>query len=249
MSIEGSSNGARTLVGLTPGRYTLRTWTKGSTDAESVSREIEISQNGMIETKPTVAYAAVSAEVHLGSGSTGPANLRLVDKNLEEAMSGKVGSDGKVAFPRGLAPGSYEIALASGSGVYVKSIAAAGASLTGRTINVRPGASVKLTVSTALGEGTVSGVALLEGKPHGGAMIVLVPANPADNHVLFRRDQSNTDGSFTLRYVVPGAYTVLAVEDWEIDWMNTDVLKFYLARGTPVQVQPNGSYDLKAAVQ
>jgi hypothetical protein len=108
---------------------------------------------------------------------------------------------------------------------------------------------VKLTVTTALGEGTVSGLALLKDKPHGGAMIVLVPADPANNHVLFRRDQSNTDGSFILRYVVPGAYTVLAMEDWEIDWMDPDVLKRYLGLGTAVQVQPNGSYDLKVAVQ
>jgi len=250
MSIENSSNGARALVGLAPGRYSLRTFTSGSADAESVSREIEVSPNGSIETKPpTLTYAIVSAEVHLGPGSTGPANLRLLEKNLEEAVSGKVGTDGKVAFPRGIAPGSYEIALASGSGVYVKSIAAAGASLTGRTINIRPGTPVKLTVTTALGEGTVSGLALLKDKPHGGAMIVLVPADPANNHVLFRRDQSNTDGSFILRYVVPGAYTVLAMEDWEIDWMDPDVLKRYLGLGTAVQVQPNGSYDLKVAVQ
>jgi len=249
-NIQSSGNNARTLVGLAPGRYSLRTWTSGSGSFDTApSREIEVSPNGTVETKPAVADVPISAEVHLGSGSAAPTNLRLVDKHLKEVLSGSVGNDGKVTFPRGIAPGNYEIALATASGLYVKNIVAAGASVTGRTINIPPGALVKLTVNTAPGIATVSGLASLESQPHGGAMIVLVPADPGDNHILFRRDQSDTDGSFILRDVVPGAYTVLAVDDWDIDWMNPNVLKRYLDRGTVVQVQPNGSYDLKAAVQ
>ena len=36
---------------------------------------------------------------------------------------------------------------------------------------------------------------------------------------LFRRDQSDLDGTFTLQGIVPGRYTVLAIEGgWELDW-------------------------------
>ena len=96
----------------------------------------------------------------------------------------------------------------------------------------------------------VIGVALRDGRPFAGAMIVLVPADPAHNEILFRRDQSDSDGAFTLTGVVPGAYTVLALENgWELEWTNPEVLKSYLGGGVPVRVQAKGKYDIKVAVQ
>ncbi len=50
-------------------------------------------------------------------------------------------------------------------------------------------------------------------------MIVLLPKNPAQWRALTRRDQSDSDGSFALRSVAPGEYTVIAIEDgWQLDW-------------------------------
>jgi len=54
---------------------------------------------------------------------------------------------------------------------------------------------------------------------------------------LFRRDQSDSDGSFTLPDIVPGMYTVVAIADgWELEWTNPEVLKPYLAGGVKVEV-------------
>jgi hypothetical protein len=81
-------------------------------------------------------------------------------------------------------------------------------------------------------------------------MIVLVPADPVHNQVLFRRDQSDSDGTFKLAAVVPGKYTVLAIENgWDLEWMNADVLKNYMARGVAIQALQNGKYDVKVTVQ
>ena len=130
------------------------------------------------------------------------------------------------------------------------SITAAGASVTGRTIEIRAGAEVKLAISAVHGQGAITGAALRQGKPCAGVMIVLVPADPAHNQVLFRRDQSDSDGTFTLPNVVPGAYTVLAIENgWELEWTKPEVLKDYLGGGAALQVQPNGKYEVKVAVQ
>jgi len=50
---------------------------------------------------------------------------------------------------------------------------------------------------------------------HGGAG----PQDPSLNRGLFRRDQSDSDGSFSLRDAAPGKYTVVAIEDgWELEW-------------------------------
>ncbi len=95
----------------------------------------------------------------------------------------------------------------------------------------------------------MTGVALRNGKPFAGAMIVLVPADPVHNQILFRRDQSDSDGTFTLS-VVPGKYTLLALENgWELEWSDPAVLKPYMALGESVVVEPRGKYEVKIGVQ
>ncbi len=55
---------------------------------------------------------------------------------------------------------------------------------------------------------SVEGFAKRDGKPVGGAMIVLVPKDSEGDSDRFRRDESDLDGSFLLKDVVPGSYTV-----------------------------------------
>jgi len=54
---------------------------------------------------------------------------------------------------------------------------------------------------------------------------------------LARRDQSDSDGSFSLHDVVPGNYILVAIEDgWELDWTQPQVIGRYLPGGIPVTV-------------
>ena len=107
----------------------------------------------------------------------------------------------------------------------------------GKTLSVPAGAALDITVSLAGGEAAVEGFAKRAGKPAAGAMIVLVPTDPEANHDLFRRDQSDLDGSFTLRSVIPGTYTLIAIEDgWDLDWAKPAVLAAYLKRGQTIKV-------------
>jgi len=74
-------------------------------------------------------------------------------------------------------------------------------------------------------------------------MVILVPKDPESNRELFRRDQSDLDGSFSLRSVIPGFYTIIAIEDaWEMDWAKPAVIGHYCARGQIVKIngQANG---------
>ena len=69
-------------------------------------------------------------------------------------------------------------------------------------------------------------------------MIVLVPHNPGPNPDLFRRDQTNSDGSFTLARVVPGRYTLIAIEDgWDLEWAREGALQKYLPQGKLVEIR------------
>jgi len=65
-----------------------------------------------------------------------------------------------------------------------------------------------------------------------------------------RRDQSDSDGTFTLAGAIPGKYTVVAIENgWDLEWLNPDVIKPYLGQGTPLEVMPNGKYEVKVNLQ
>jgi hypothetical protein len=161
-------------------------------------------------------------------------------------MSGK----GEVEFKQGVPPGSYEVSVPGGQNVFIQSMRATGARLNGRTLEIKGDTPVKLTVALAQGMGEITGVALRGDKPVSGAMIVLVPADPANNQVLFRRDQSDSDGSFRLAEVVPGRYTLLAIDDgWELEWANPAVLRKFMAQGEPVVVETKGKYSVKLKVQ
>jgi hypothetical protein len=63
-------------------------------------------------------------------------------------------------------------------------------------------------------------------------MVTLVPNDPEANVDLFRRDQSDFDGTFSLQSVIPGNYTVVAVEDaWGFEWLKAGVLARYAQHG------------------
>jgi hypothetical protein len=70
-------------------------------------------------------------------------------------------------------------------------------------------------------------------------MIVMVPKDPDSNGELFRRDQSDLDGSFSLGTVIPFEYTIVAIENgWDLNWSQPGVIAHYLKTGRKVVVPP-----------
>jgi hypothetical protein len=93
-------------------------------------------------------------------------------------------------------------------------------------------------------------VAKKDGKPIDGVMVVLVPENPEQNPDLFRRDQSDSDGSFNLNGVVAGKYTVVAIENaWELEWSSPALIRKYLHGGEAVNVEADARIDVNVNVQ
>ncbi len=109
---------------------------------------------------------------------------------------------------------------------------------------------VSLAASLAAGSTTIEGYARLNGKALGGAMVLLVPRDPNADPELFRRDQSNTDGSFELSRVVPGDYFLVAIENgWTLDWARREVIAPYLAGGAKVQVTGQKTLELPTTLE
>jgi len=149
-----------------------------------------------------------------------------------------------------IAPGTYEVAILQPSGSTVRKLSASGAKVSGNSVAIGSGQDARLTVTISKGSGQVTGVALKDGKPMDGVMIVLVPQDSQRNPDFFRRDQSDSDGSFNLYEVFAGKYTLLAIENgWDLEWSSPDVLQKYLPGGEKIQVAANGKLEVKVNVQ
>lgn len=134
-------------------------------------------------------------------------------------------------------PGSYEV-MATGQQTQfsIVRMAAEGALIEGRTLRLGS-TSTDLAIVVTPDSASVKGFARQNGKPARGVMVVLVPHNPESNGVLFRRDESNSDGSFLLSHVAPGDYTLIAVDDgWSLEWARPEVIARYLPRGVRINI-------------
>jgi hypothetical protein len=240
------------ISGLPPGK--LRLGLVSSKDGESNTRwnNIEIAGDMEISASDTTRSASVSGVVKFDDNAkpTSPISLRLSSRAENEEYQMQADEKGEFSLKGSIPPGTYDLLVGQPPPGAVKALSATGAKVSGRTLEIGPGQDVKLSVVFSRGTGKISGVALKGGKPMDGVMVVLVPEVPEHNLELFRRDQSDSDGSFNLRAVHPGKYTVVAIENgWELDWFTPGVIQKYLAGGTPVQVSVNSTQTVDVAVQ
>ena len=107
-------------------------------------------------------------------------------------------------------------------------------------MNVKAGSAPRLQISLGNSYGQIDGTVLHDKNPASAAMVLLVPDHPAENHILFRRDQSDSDGTFTLSGILPGHYRLVAIErGWELEWANPRVLAPFLRKSPELDVRGN----------
>jgi len=236
--------------GIAPGHYTLNQY--GQPGDANRSASVDLTMNQTVDFSSASAGGAdVSGKIAMASGDKLPSRIRLSLVPVDGSPSregGSVSDDGSFDL-RSVSPGRYDVQVGSpGASVSILQMMATGAEVQGNRITVA-GQAVLLAATLARGATTVSGYAQQNGKPLGGAMIVLVPRDPALRD-LYRRDQSNTDGSFTLSRVVPGGYRLVAIEDgWTLEWGRPEVMAPYLARGIRVEVTGQRELAMPEAVQ
>ncbi len=247
------SPGVFEINGFAPGRYQLRTMDQ-SGEVKS-AREMDIASGEELDNSSGRAVGQVKATLQMRDGSKLPENLSLALRNASGnrlAAWERVGEKGEVEFT-GITPGHYDL-LASGDerAFAVDHISVGDEQKAGKSLDVPDGASLEVSVFLTGSTANVQGIAKRGGKPAPGAMIVLVPDNPDANHELFRRDQSDLDGTFNLINVIPGSYTVIGIEDgWDLDWAKSAVLARFLAKGQTVKVSDKmqGPMHLSAPVE
>jgi protocatechuate 3,4-dioxygenase beta subunit len=237
VSMTPDGSGAVEIDGLLPGHYDVAlTTTEGnhqtvshfSADVGEGSAQIEDAENN---NDVTVTGKVILSEGNLPRDS----GMALVAMQSHRAYFGRVNDAGE--FTISVPPGTYEV-LGQINRHYLATVSAVGAPLTGRVLTVRAGATPRLQVLVGSSYGRIDGVVMHNGHPASAAMVVLVPDHPRENHILFRRDQSDSDGTFTLAGILPGHYRLVAIErGWELEWANPQVLAPFLLKSRSVDVR------------
>jgi len=247
--------GVLEVSGLAPGHYVIEipasTGSSEKGGSKGWYREIDLSGDADISASEAPGFVTITGTI-LFENSAVPkgASIQLLNPDTGETFRGEVDDKGEFDFPSdNVRAGRYLLSLST-SGFYLKKVVATGARLSGRAIDIGPNGNVRLAAIASRGEGRVDGAAMRDNEPFAGAMIVLIPQDPANNFPLFRRDQSDSDGTFTLAHVVPGQYAVIAIANgWDLEWANPAVLQPYLKHGEIVQVPADGRLQVKVQVQ
>jgi hypothetical protein len=248
------SPGLVDVTGIPAGRYNVRFFGAGS---GIQMNGVDLTKDGEeIDTSGSEALSTVKVSVQVPGEATLPSELSVVLRSGTGFVGGvhasPIGAKGELEFDQ-IPAGRYEVLVGNAATPYsIAHISAEGAEVSGHTLTVTAGSSPSVVLTLVGGTQNVEGTIQRAGKPFAGAMVVLVPKNPETDHDLFRRDQSDLDGTFSLRAVVPGSYTVLAIENgWDLDWSQPAVIAAYLSHGRTIEVanHPGRTINLSEVIE
>ena len=262
-SLQVDANGTTDFAGLAPGTYVIHRQGDGTASTAT----LRIAENSVHTVDASQAIPGVRVTVKVDAAADVPqlqVSFRDVESGRVIAMQGQreagrrggrrggAGSDdgearGKEgdATPRSieLQAGRYEVVLGGINDLHLTGIEAKDATAVGRTVTIA-GGSPELTLHVAGGRADITGLVQANGEPVAGAMVLLVPATLGDPSGLdvIRRDQSNTDGSFDMTGVLPGAYILVAIEHgWDLNWSDPATLRGFLLHGLPLDLGTAGA--------
>jgi Carboxypeptidase regulatory-like domain len=238
-SVMQQSSTQTVIAGLAPGDYILSD-PRNPNQAHRGMRLHLAEQN--TEAKPAAdsGLGRVHIIAHPANGSTAPSGLSvaLVPPHSADIISAEPDSKGE--FTLDAPPGDYFFKIeGGGKTLFAREILNGDRPLTNSTVRLAADDSRFYTITYAEGTHTLKGIVRKDGKGFPGAFVLLFPtAEAADPHTFFR-DQSDVDGSFILKGIAPGAYTLLAIEGgWDIDWQEGSTLARFLPAAQKIGI-PN----------
>jgi hypothetical protein len=240
-------DGVMEITGVLPGHYefTLTHNEPGGSPAESARFSGDVT-SGTTEVTPVEAESEVSVVGKVtsldGKIPSGIITLRATQQRHLYVAALNHAGEFNVKVP----PGEYEI-VGQIPQMYLARLRLQDGELKGHVLAVRAGSAPRLEIIASRGFGQIDGVAKRGDQPAGGVMVLLVSD---ENLILFSRDQSDSDGTFTLGTIVPGRYHLLAVErGWELEWANRNVLDAFLKKSVPIEVHANDKLTGTVEVQ
>jgi Carboxypeptidase regulatory-like domain len=246
------SPGLMEITGVPAGKYNVIINGEGFTaqmsglEVESEGQELDLSNaQALSNVKVSVNISGETTLTHRGVVALQPERKAIVAWQ-------QVNEKGEAELQQ-VPPGVYDVEVWNfGKAYAVDQMTVSGVSVKGRRVIIAAGSLPSISITLVPGDVQVNGVVNRAGKGVAGAMVVLVPKNPDLHRDLFRRDQSDLDGTFSLQGVVPGSYTVLAIDDgWNLDWSEPAVIASYLKGGRTIKIagQSTQPVDLGAPIE
>jgi Carboxypeptidase regulatory-like domain len=231
------SPGLFEIAGVPAGHYNIRVNRSGTSTQMNA---VELTRDGEeIDTGTAEAMSTVKLSVTVPGSTSLPDKLAVGLRSAHRMLAGwkLVDAKGEVELLQ-IPAGRYEVVIWGPPKPYsIRQMSAEGVTVSGHSLIVAAGASASVSLTLTAGSSNIEGTAKRADKPFAGAMVVLVPKDPELNRDLFRRDQSDLDGTFILRNVAPGSYTLLAIENgWDLDWSQPTVIAPYLSHGRTIEV-------------
>jgi hypothetical protein len=235
------------IRGVAPGRYVLEIVSADPSSRPKRAMLLNLTADAEVDPDSMSAAPSIHGKVQMDGGSGWPQQgiVRLWNSRTDEVLQSQIGERGLIQFDVDfLTPGPYSVYAITGENSIVSSLKAKGALVVGQTVQITGGRPVELEISLSNSLSKINGTAKRDGKPIAGAMILLVPEAAEINLPKFRRDQSDSDGTFTLRDVLPGRYRMLAIDDgWDLEWANLSLLKNRLEHAQKIEVELNKTYQ------
>jgi Carboxypeptidase regulatory-like domain len=232
-------NGLYEVSGIAPGRYTVR-FNNRDNDLTQRSEDVDLGRNGQqLDDSGATALASVNVNLKVLGGDPLPGRFSLgLFGATPRPLSFAPGDSGGGTTLEDVTPGTYALrVLSDEKNYYVTRVTSASGTTEGHDVVIGSGRGQELTAYIAAGNVTVAGAIQKKGKPAAGVMVALIPRDPEHHLEMFRRDQSDFDGTFSMGGVVPGTYTLVAVEDaWGFEWMKPGVLARYISHGQTVTI-------------
>jgi protocatechuate 3,4-dioxygenase beta subunit len=248
MGMETSNAGGVEISGVLPGRYEVTvSHSEGQSPPESTHFTANIADGAtQLSAEGGVGDVTVSGKV-TSADKIRSASISLISSHPQRSYTVAVNDAGE--FTMQVVPGEYQV-MGQIQQMYLASVSSPNAEVKGRLLQVKAGDAPRLEIVAGSGYGKIEGMAERAGHPASGIMILLAPEDAKDNQFLFRRDQSDSDGTFLLSNIIPGRYRLLAIDEgWDLNWADPNVLAAYLKKSITLQVRDHDKLKQMVEVQ
>ena len=235
---------------LAPGHYDLHISVSHDGQTRTLHRKVDVAADTDIDVAQAPATVPVSGSIRLSPPGPLPSGSSVCIKGSESEgrYCSAVSESGEFNFGTGVPTGSYEIQTKP-LHLFVHRLGVTRAKAEEGELEIDGDQAVRLSLVAAAESALLNGVVMNNGQPFAGALVLLVPADDENEIMFYAQDQSDSDGTFTLRDVFPGRYILLAIEHgWDVDWSTPAAVKPYLEHGQAITVQGTIN-DLKVKLQ
>jgi hypothetical protein len=199
------------VFGIAPGNYVVSSSLFGQNQSSMLgSQPVTLTADSTVHLSDAV-QTSVKGKVILDGEM--PPSMAIWMGNLSNGNPsvGFVTAEGTFDMSN-ILPGRYAVLLANASDLYMQAVKVKGGVYRDGELPVAKGAEIQLTITAVKGVTKVNGSAVNGTRAIAGAMVLLLPHDPSHGNNI-PRDQSDSDGTFTLNWALPGHYTLVAIDN------------------------------------